>query len=149
MQILDYLNIDIRLSHAPQIVGSIYAIQLCILINVHFQTLCPKGTQKPSNLHSSPNCWLGISNIDIYFQLSHAPQIVGSIYPIQQHIFINVHFPTLCPKGTQKPYNLHSSPKCWPVISNINIYFNCHRLPTLLQLSPNFWHDISNINIHL
>ena len=31
-----------------------------------------------------------------------------------------------------RPSNLHSSPKCWHGISNINIYFNCHMLPTLL-----------------
>ena len=30
-------------------------------------------------------------------------------------------FPTLCPKGTQKPSNLQSSPKCWHDISNINV----------------------------
>ena len=58
--------------------------------------------------------------------------------------FINVHFPTLCPKGTQKPYNLHSSPKCWPVISNINIYFNCHRLPTLLAAYIKYKCSLSN-----
>ena len=48
--------------------------------NVHFPTLCPKGTKKPSNLHLSPNCWHGISNINIYIQLNYTPQIVGSIY---------------------------------------------------------------------
>ena len=113
-------------------------------------TLCPKGTQKPSNLHSSPKCWHDISNI-IYIQLTYTPQIVGSIYPIQIYILKtlipqpcvrrvhrnpptyihppivgmiypiptyifnshilqynytfskNVHSPTLCPMGTQKP----------------------------------------------
>ena len=45
-------------------------------------TLCPKGTLKLSNLHSSPKCWHDISNTNIYFQLTHTPQIVGSIYPI-------------------------------------------------------------------
>ena len=60
------------------------------------------------------------------------------------YISINVHFPTLCPKGTQKPYNLHSSPKCWPVISNINIYFNCHRLPTLLAAYIKYKCSLSN-----
>ena len=60
------------------------------------------------------------------------------------YIFINVHFPTQCPKGTQQPYNLHSSPKCWPVISNINIYFNCHRLPTLLAAYIKYKCSLSN-----
>ena len=60
------------------------------------------------------------------------------------YIFINVHFPTQCPKGTQQPYNLHSSPKCWPVISNIKIYFNCHRLPTLLAAYIKYKCSLSN-----
>ena len=47
-------------------------------------------------------------------------------------------------KGTQKPYNLHSSPKCWPVISNIKIYFNCHRLPTLLAAYIKYKCSLSN-----
>ena len=72
---------------------------------------CDICIQKPSGLHPSPNCLHSISNINIYIQLSHAPQIVGSIYPIQQHIFINVHFPTLCPKGTQKPSELAFIPQ--------------------------------------
>ena len=38
--------------------------------NVHSPTLCPKGTQKPSNLHSSPNCWHDISNTNIHIQLT-------------------------------------------------------------------------------
>ena len=39
-----------------------------------------------------------------------------------QHISnTNIHSPILCPKGTQKPSNLHSSPKCWHDISNTNI----------------------------
>ena len=66
----------------------------------------------PSNLHLSPNCWHGISNISMYIHLncivlmSHIlvwpntyckqcpnfiPLIVGSIYPIQLYISINVH----------------------------------------------------------
>ena len=60
--------------------------------NVHFPTLCPKGTQKPYNLHSSSNCWHGISNINLHIQLSHTHQIVGIAYSIQIYIFINVHF---------------------------------------------------------
>ena len=51
-----------------------------------FQTLCPKATQKPSNLQSSPKCWHDISNINIYIQLTYTPQMVGSIYPIQNTI---------------------------------------------------------------
>ena len=106
-------NVYIQLTHTPQIVGSIYPIQIYIFKNIHSPILCPKGTQKPSNLHSSPKCWHDISNTNICIQLTHTPQIVGSIYPIQIYIFKNVHSPTLCPKGTQKPSNLHSSHKCW------------------------------------
>ena len=89
-------------------------------------------------------CWHDISNTNIYIQLTHTPQIVGSIYPIQIYIFKNVHSPTLCPKGTQKPSNLHSSPKCWHDISNINLhfpltYFNLGAILEALTKGP-FWH---------
>ena len=116
-------NIYIQLTHTPQIVGSIYPIQIYIFKNVHSPTLCPKGTQKPSNLHSSPKCWHDISNTNIYIQLTYTPQIVGSIYPIQICIFINVHFQTVCPKRTQNPSDLHSSLNCWQHISNTTKYF--------------------------
>ena len=49
---------------------------------------------------------LDISNTNIHIQLTHTPQIVGSIYPIQKCIFINVHFQTVCPKRTQNPSDL-------------------------------------------
>ena len=32
-------------------------------------TLCPKGTRKPSKLHSSPKCWHDIFNTNLYIQL--------------------------------------------------------------------------------
>ena len=97
-------NIYIQLTYIPQIVGSIYPIQIYISINIHFPSLCPKGTKKPSNLHLSPNCWHGISNINIYFQLSHAHNIVGSIYPIQMCIFVSVHE---CVRHTSELYCSH------------------------------------------
>ena len=92
-------------------------------------------------------CWHDISNTNIYIQLTHTPQIVGSIYPIQIYIFKNVHSPTLCPKGTQKPSNLHSSPKCWYNISNTNIYrrkslhnFSFFNTPFIYSIGKgNFW----------
>ena len=71
-------------------------------------TLCPKGTRKPSKLHSSPKCWHGISNTKIFIQLIHNPKMYIP--------------PTLCPKGTRKPSKLHSSPKSWHYISNTHIY---------------------------
>ena len=57
----------------------------------------------------------------IYIQLTYTPQIIGIIYPIQIYVLKNVDSPPLCPKGTQKPSNLHSSPNCWHDISNTNI----------------------------
>merc|ERR1711946_65958 len=67
--------------------------------NVHFPTLCPKGTKKPSNLHLSPNCWHGISSINIYVQLNYTPQIVGSLYPIQLDILEKCTLPNSVPEG--------------------------------------------------
>ena len=116
------INLYFQLKHTPQIVGSIYPIQLYISKIVHSPTLCQKGTQKPSNLHSSPKCWHDISNTNIYIQLIHTPQIVGSIFPIQINISKIVHSPTLCPKGTQKPSD----------ISNINIYIQLTCTPQIV-----------------
>ena len=105
---------------------------------VQSPTLCPKGTQKPSNLHSSPMCWHDISNINIYLQVTYTPQIVGIIYPIQIYISKNVYFPN--PVSTRHTETLqltfipqvlacyiryeHTdstdiySPKCWKGHSN-------------------------------
>ena len=48
--------------------------------HLHFPTLCPKGTQKPINLNSSPKCWHVISNTKLFIQLTYISQIVGTIY---------------------------------------------------------------------
>ena len=119
----------IQVTYSSQMVGIIYPIQIYIFENVYSPTLCPKGTQKPCNLHSSSKCWHDISNINIYLQATYTPQIVGIIYPIQIYISENVHSPNLYPKGTQKPYNSHSSPKCWHAISNINIQIQLTYIP--------------------
>ena len=124
--------IYLQVTYIPQIVGIIYPIQIYISKNVHSPTLCPKGTQKPSNLHSAPKCWHDIYNINIYLPVTYIPQIVGIIYLIQIYISKNVHSPNLCPKGTQKPSNLHSSPKCWHDISNINIYIQLTYTPQMV-----------------
>ena len=58
-------------------------MQIYISKNVHSLTLCPKGTQKPSNLHSSPKRYHDISNIKIYIPLTYTPHIVGSIKQTQ------------------------------------------------------------------
>ena len=116
------INLYFQLKRTPQIFGSIYPIQINSSKIVRSPTLCPKGTQKPSNLHSSPKCRHDISNTNIYIQMIHTPQIFGSIYPIQINSSKIVRSPTLCPKGTQKPSNTHSSPKFWHDISNTNIY---------------------------
>ena len=115
-------------------VGIIYPIQIYIFENVYSPTLCPKGTQKPCNLHSSSKCWHDISNINIYLQATYTPQIVGIIYPIQIYISENVHSPNLYPKDTQKPSNLHSSSKCWHDISNINIYLQVTYAPQIVGI---------------
>ena len=139
--------------------------------NVHSLTLRLKGTQKPSNLHSSPKCWHDIPNIHTYIQLTYIPQTVGSIYPIQIYISKNVNPPTLCPKGTHKYYKLHLSPKCCHDISNTNtniqltyipkifgstypmqihIFKNVHSLTLWFFIIFHCaWHDISDINIYI
>ena len=93
----------IPVTYSSQIVGIIYPIEIYISKNVHSPTLCPKGTQKPSNLHSSSKCWHDISNINLYLQVTYTPQIVGIIYPIQIHISKN---PKPIPKGHTKTLQL-------------------------------------------
>ena len=53
-------------------------------------------------------------------QTKQHPTIVGRIYPIQIHISENVHFPTMCPKGTQTPPNWTTLYNCWKNVSNTN-----------------------------
>merc|ERR1711863_191548 len=152
------INIYIQLTYTPQMVGSIYPIQIYIFINVHahpcarrahrnpptyshppsvgmiypistyiyfhkctLQTLCPKGTQKPSNLQSSPKCWHDISNINIYIQLTYTPQIIGSIYPIQIYIFINVHSKPCARRANRNP-STYSHPLSVGMIYPISTY---------------------------
>ena len=81
-------NIKIPVTYSSQIVGIIYPIEIYISKNVHSPTLCPKGTQKPSSLHSSPKCWHAISNINIQIQLTYITQNVGCT---NQHNYFMVH----------------------------------------------------------
>ena len=97
-----------------------------------FPTLCPKGTQKPSNLQSSPKCWHDISNINIYIQLTYTPQMVGSIYPIQIYIFINVHSQPCARRAHRNPPT-YSHPPSAGMIYPISTYiFNWYILPKWL-----------------
>ena len=104
---------------------------------MYFPTLCPKGTQKPINLNSSPKCWHDISNTNIYIQLIYIfPNVYSTNIYFPKYIKSqNIYFPTLCPKGTRKPSNLHSSPKCWHDIFNTNIYIQMIHIPKM-YISP-------------
>ncbi len=136
----------------PPIVGMVYQISTYIF-NCHIPTkllasyiqykhiflkmLIPqpcalKGTQKPSNLHSSSKCWHDISNINTYIQLNIFPKLLAAYIQYNWLFYRNVHFPTLCPKGTKKPSNLHLSPNCWHGISNINIYIQLNYTPQIV-----------------
>ena len=95
-------------------------------------TLCPKGTRKPSKLHSSPKCWHGISNTKIFIQLIHNPKMYIP--------------PTLCPKGTRKPPKLHSSPKCWHVISNTKISIQLIHNPKM-YIPPTLVPEVHNVTL--
>ena len=137
------IAIYIQLTHAPKIVDITYPIQIYIFKNVHSTTLCPKGTQKPSNLHSSPNCWHVISNTNIYiFNWHMLPKLLSS-QSIQIYIFKNVYTPT--PETIQLTFipqvlawyiqyeQVYStdiySPNCWQHISNTNMHFYKCTLP--------------------
>ena len=106
-----------------------------------FPTLCPKGIQKPYNLQSSPKCWHDISNINIYIQLTYSPQMVGSIYPIQIYIFINVHSKPCARRAHRNP-STYSHPlsvgMIYPISTNINklLVHKCVRLTSRAQRVP-------------
>ena len=59
-------------------------------------TLCPKGTRKPSNLHSSPKCWHDISITKVFIQLTYISQIVGTIYEYWYTILTFIYIPKNC-----------------------------------------------------
>ena len=108
----------------------------------------------PSNLHLSPNCWHGISNISMYIHLncivlmSHilvwpntyckqcpnfTPLIVGSIYPIKLYISYNCTLPNPVPEGHKETLYLTFISKllAWH-ISNINIYIQLNYTPQIV-----------------
>ena len=101
----------------PKLLASYIQYKYRISKYVHSPTLCPKGTQKPSNLHSSPMCWHDISNINIYLQVTYTPQIVGIIYPIQIYISKYVHSPTLCQRADKNPLTYIHSPSVGTIYS--------------------------------
>ena len=71
--------------------------------------LCPKGTQKPINLNSSPKCWHDISNTKLFIQLTYISQIVGSIYEYCYTILTYIYFPKNCSIYTIHVYISSSS----------------------------------------
>ena len=97
----------------------------------------------------------------IQYQQIYSINIYFPNYIISQ----NIYFPTLCPKGTRKPPNLYSSPKCWHDIFNTNIYIQLIHIPKMyispplcpkgtqkpinLNSSPKCWHDISNTKVFI
>ena len=102
----------------------------------------------PFKLQSSPNCLHDVSNPNIYIPIKHTPQIFGSIYPIQRLFFKNVQYPTLCPKGTKKPFQFTIIPQMLPCFIQsqyMHIHFSGHR--------TNWWiiysHYISTFCLHL
>ena len=50
------------------------------------------------------------------------------------YILIKVYSPTLPPKDAQELSNLHSSPKAWHDISNINIYLQVTYTPQIVGI---------------
>ena len=95
---------------------------------------CPPGTCPVTNTCKYVVWHLSswhLSGLYIYSPTYTHPPIVGMIYSIPTYIFQNVYSPTLRPKGAQKPFNLHSSPKCWHDISNTT------KGPQLYEMSQN------------
>ena len=92
-------NIYIQLTYIPQIVGSIYSIQIYISTNLYSPTLRPKGARNSNNTCSpqvsawyiqypriystdiySPNCWLHLSNNKFNFFLNVKGILEGPVW---------------------------------------------------------------------
>ena len=86
-------------------------------------------------------CAWNISNRNIYIPCKHTPQIFDSIYPIQRLFFKNVQYPTLCPKGTKKPFQFTIIPQMLPCFIQSQYIYSMH------TYSPNCSHYISNRNV--
>ena len=78
----------------------------------------------------------------------------GSTYPIQIYTLQNVHSLTLRPKGRTENLQLTYVPKCWPHLSNTNIYITtctfpnpgpkrAHRKPPIDIYPPNVGSEYS------
>ena len=117
----------------------------------------PKGAQKLSNLHSSPNSWHDISNTNKGVQLCEMSQTVWfhintyiKMYIINCSIFLtavllspySVHYQTLCAKRTIKTLQFTIIPQV------LAVYIHYQYIYSNLHSSPNSWHDISNTNIY-
>ena len=73
-------------------------------------------------------CAWNISNRNIYIPCKHTPQIVRTTY------LIEMSYTQLCARRAQRnPFNLQSSPKCWLVLSNRNIYIPCTHTPQIVR----------------
>merc|ERR1712105_381355 len=80
-------------------------------------TIVPKCIQRcdiiPFKLQSSPNCLHDISNPNIYI-------------PIKRLFFKNVQYPTLCPKGTKKPFQFTIIPQVLPCFIQSQYIYSMH-----------------------
>ena len=158
-----------QLTYIPQIVGSIYSIQIYISTNLYSPTLRPKGAQK----------------LQQYMQ----PPSVGLIYPIPTYIFnwhlfpkllaayiyiLKMYIPQPYPRTLIPSYeyptptyifNLHILPKLFAAyIRNKDIFWNIYILQPCTRLlawyiqyqhiystdiySPNCWQHIPYKNIY-
>ncbi len=82
----------------------------------------------PFKLQSSPKCLHDISNPNIYIPLTHIPQIVGRLYPIQ-----NCTLPNSVPEGHKETLSNYNHPPSVGIIYPIATYkFHSHIFPKLL-----------------
>ena len=54
----------------------------------------------------------------------------------------NVHFPTRGRRGTQKPINLNTSPKCWHDISNTKVFIQLTYISQIVGTIYEYWYTI-------
>ena len=93
----------IQLIYIPKLLV-VYMIQI-YLLKMHIPQPCARrGHRLPPTDINHQLLAVYIQYQCIYPNVIYSP-IVGIIYPIQIYIWLNVHSPTLRPKGAHTPYN--------------------------------------------
>ena len=106
---------------------------------IYSPTMRPKGTQKLTNLHSSPQllAWY-IQYQHIYSTDIYSPNFWQHMF--NTNIYFNKSiFPNTAPEGRTETPTIHPAPKCWPDIFNAHIWVIFPRTGKMRKICLNFF----------